>query len=50
MIEWWWIAWIAAMLIQRWLQAMLIHCKKTEIQDQNAYVMMKRMLLTLLIY
>ncbi len=50
MIEQWWIAWIVTMLIQRWLQVMLIHCKKTETWNWNAYAMMKKMLLTLLIY
>ncbi len=42
MIKWQWIAWVAAMQVQRWLQVMLIYCKKTAMQSCNAHVTTKR--------
>ncbi len=37
MIKWWWIAWVAAMQVQRWLQATLTCHKKTAMQSHNTY-------------
>ncbi len=44
------IAWTAAILIQRWLQAMLTCCKETAMWSWKVYTMTRSMLLTLLIF
>ncbi len=46
----WWIAWTAAMLIQKRLQVTLTCHEETVMQSRKVHAMMKSMLLTLLIF